>query len=181
MFLLLNKINSVYNINILTPHDECISSKNLNKSLLIVHPIKGNYSLDINFIEWFVGFSDGEANFNINLTALKNNTFNNVQFTFQIGLHKDEIKVLEYIMNTLKCGHISKSGNKVNFFVNDQPSLLNIIIPLFDYVNLNSSKYHHYVAFKKAVMLIKDKKHLLTEGKLEIIETKKLMQSMSGK
>ena len=115
------------------------------------------------------------------MTALKNNTFNNVQFTFQIGLHKDEIKVLEYIMDTLKCGHISKSGNKVNFFVNDQYSLLNIIIPLFDYVNLNSSKYHHFVAFKKAVMLIKDKKHILNEGKLEIIETKKLMQSMSGK
>lgn len=115
------------------------------------------------------------------MTALKDNTFKSVQFTFQIGLHKDEIKVLEYIMNTLKCGHISKSGDKVNFFVNDQYSLLNVIIPLFDYVNLNSSKYHHYIAFRKAVMLIKDKRHLLREGKLEIIEYKNLMQGMSGK
>lgn len=174
IFLYLNQINFCGSA------DNNINSKE-NKDLSIVHPIHGNYYLDKRFIEWFVGFTDAEGNFYIKLTALKDNTFKSVQFTFQIGLHKDEIKVLEYIMNTLKCGHISKSGDKVNFFVNDQYSLLNVIIPLFDYVNLNSSKYHHYIAFRKAVMLIKDKRHLLKEGKLEIIEHKNLMQGMSGK
>ena len=58
-------------------------------------------------------------------------------------------------MNTLKCGHISKSKDKINYFVNDINSLLYVIIPIFDYaiipifdyaiipifdyVNLNSS------------------------------------------
>ena len=37
--------------------------------------------------------------------------------SFQIGLHKDEIEVLEYIMKTLQCGHISKSQDKINYFV----------------------------------------------------------------
>lgn len=101
------------------------------------------YSLKKEFIEWFVGFTDGEGNFNIKLTGLTDNTFKNIQFTFQIGLHKDDIKVLEYIMNTLQCGHISKYQNRINYFVNDINSLLHIIIPIFDYVNLNSSKFHY--------------------------------------
>ena len=142
----------------------------------------GNYlTLEKNFLEWFVGFTDGEGNFHIKFTNLKNNTYKNVQFTFQIGLHADDLEVLEYIMNNIKCGHISKSNNRVNFFVNDINSLLCIIIPIFDYVNLNSSKYHHFLFFKKAVMLTKNKKHLSDEGKLEIIQLKNEMQKLSGK
>ena len=49
------------------------------------------------FLEWFVGFADAEGNFNIRLTNLSDNTYKSAQFTFQIGLHKDEIEVLEYI------------------------------------------------------------------------------------
>lgn len=162
-----------------------------DKNLLVTRPVNSKdkslsevenvYSLDKEFLEWFVGFSDGEANFNIKITGLKDNTFKNVQFTFQIGLHKDDIKVLEYIMNILKCGHISKSKDRVNYFVNDLNSLLYIIIPIFDYVNLNSSKYHHFELFKKAVMLTKNKDHLSPKGKLDIIRYQREMQSMSGK
>ena len=84
-------------------------------------------------------------------------------------------------MNIIKCGHISKCNNKVNYFVNDLNSLLYVIIPIFDYVNLNSSKYHHFLLFKKAVMLTKNKDHLSHKGKLDIIRYQKEMQSMSGK
>jgi hypothetical protein len=84
-------------------------------------------------------------------------------------------------MNTLKCGHISKSKDRVNYFVNDINSLLYIIIPIFEDVNLNSSKYHHFLLFRKAVLLTKDKNHLLDKGKLEIIRYQKEMQNMSGK
>jgi len=83
-------------------------------------------------------------------------------------------------MNTLKCGHISKSKDRINYFVNDRNSLLHVILPLFDYENLNSSKYHQYEVFKKAVTLIKDKSHLTDKGKLEIINCKKEMDSMSS-
>jgi hypothetical protein len=84
-------------------------------------------------------------------------------------------------MNTLKCGHISKSNDRINYFVNDIDSLLYVILPIFNYVNLNSSKYHHFVLFKKAVLLTKDKSHLTDSGKLKIINFRKEMQSMTGK
>jgi len=84
-------------------------------------------------------------------------------------------------MNFLKCGHISKSKDRINYFVNDINSLRYVIIPIFNYINLNSSKFQHFTLFKKAVMLTKDKNHLLNKGKLEIIKYQKEMQNMSGK
>ena len=160
--------------------------KKINNKLLIHIPSykdkqANSYYLQKNFLDWFVGFTDAEGNFNIKITGLSENTFKNAQFTFQIGLHKDDEPVLNYIMNTLKCGHISKSKDKINYFVNDRNSLLHVILPIFDSVNLNSSKYHHFVLFKKAVTLVKDKSHLSDNGKLVIIKCKKEMNNMSGK
>ena len=128
-----------------------------------------------------MGFTDGEGNFNIKLTGLENTTFKNVQFTFQIGLHIDDIETLQYIKDNLKCGHISKSGNRVNYFVNDINSLINVIIPVFIKFSLNSSKFHHFMLFKKAVLSTKNKFHLSNQGKLDIIKLKKEMQNMSGR
>lgn len=132
------------------------------------------------FLEWLVGFTDGKGNFNIKLTGLEN-TFKNVQFTFQIGLHIDDIETLQYIKDNLKCGHISKSGNRVNYFVNDINSLINVIIPVFTNFSLNSSKFHHFMLFKKAVLSTKNKFHLSNQGKLDILKLKKEMQNMSGR
>ena len=160
----------------------------LNNKLLIHIPsykdkIANSYYLEKNFLEWFIGFTDAEGNFNIKITGLTvtEDTFKNAQFTFQIGLHKDDESVLNYIMNTLKCGHISKSKDRINYFVNDRNSLLHVILPIFDYVNLNSSKSHHFLLFKKAVTLLKDNSHLSHTGKLVIIQCKKEINNMSGK
>ena len=43
--------------------------------------------------------------------------------TFQIGLHIDDLFILEYIKNKLNCGHISISGKICNYFINDKDSL----------------------------------------------------------
>lgn len=151
------------------------------KNNLLIDLPDSNFSLDRKFLEWFVGFSDAESNFHIRLVDLKDNYFKSVQFTFQIGLHKDDLKTLEYIKETLRCGHISISGNRVNYFVNDTISILHIILPIFKYINLNSSKYHHFVRFAQAAELMKDKKHLSAEGKLVIIQCKEEMTNMSNK
>lgn len=76
-------------------------------------------------------------------------------------------------MDTLKCGHISISKNRVNYFVNDLNSLLYVIIPVFNFVNLNSSKFHSYNLFVKAVKLKKDNKNLSNINKLKIIKIQK--------
>lgn len=128
------------------------------------------FYLNIKFLQWLAGFTDAEGNFNISLRNFKDNKYNSVIITFQIGLHIDDLPVLNYIQTNLNCGHISVSGNKCNYFVNDQYSLINIISPIFNHIQLNSSKYYQFLVFEKAVNLIKDKKHLSSEGKLKIIK-----------
>lgn len=170
------KINETYSIN----------NAEINRDLLLDIPSykdkQANYfKLENKFLEWFVGFTDAEGNFNIKITGLNVNIYKNAQFTFQIGLHKDDEPVLIYIKSKLRCGHISRSKDRVNFFVNDRNSLLHVILPIFDSVNLNSSKYHHFEVFKKAITLLKNNNHLLDKGKLEIIKCKEEMNNMSGK
>jgi hypothetical protein len=104
------------------------------------------------------------------LKGQKEDTYNFVQLTFQIGLHVDDRKVLENIKNIIHCGIISESGDRVNLFVNDFYSIKNIILPIFEHFGLRSSKIHSYNIFKQAVEIIQSKRHLTTEGKLEIMK-----------
>lgn len=127
------------------------------------------FYLESEFLEWFSGFTDAEGNFNITLRKLNNNKYTSVMLTFQIGLHIDDLSVLEVIKEKLNCGHIFISGSKCNYFVNDKASLIQVILPIFNFVNLNSSKYFQFIIFEKAINLLKDKKHLTQEGKLEML------------
>lgn len=117
-----------------------------------------------------MGFTDAEGNFNISLKGLNGNKYNSLNLIFQITLHKNDLYVLEYIRDKLNCGSISKSGDKCNYFVNDQKSLINVILPIFNSVELKSSKYFQFLVFKKAVNLLIDKKHLTPKGKIEILQ-----------
>lgn len=122
--------------------------------------------MDSDFLEWLAGFTDAEGNYNISLRNLINDKYNSLILTFQIGLHIDDLNLLQFIKEKLNCGHISISGSRCNYFVNDQVSLINVILPIFNFVKLNSSKYYQYLIFEKAIKLIINKKHLSPEGKL---------------
>lgn len=127
------------------------------------------FYLESDFLEWFSGFTDAEGNFNISLRNLINDKYSSLILTFQIGLHIDDLNLLEFIKEKLNCGHISISGSRCNYFVNDQASLINVILPIFKFVKLNSSKYYKFLIFEKAIKLIISKKHLSPEGKLEML------------
>ena len=127
-------------------------------------------NLKPSFLDWLSGFTDAEGNFNISLRNLNNSKYNSVNLTYQIGLHIDDLNTLKFIKQKLGCGHISISGSNCNFFVNDQFSLIHVILPLFNLTKLNSSKYYQFLIFEKAINLIKNKEHLTSEGKLKMIE-----------
>jgi hypothetical protein len=110
-------------------------------NLLIKLPnSKQKFYIDNSFIEWFIGFVDAEGNFNISLRNYKDNNYNSLISTFQIGLHIDDLEVLKFIQKNLKCGKITISGNRCNFFLNDRASLINIIIPVFNFAKLKKKK-----------------------------------------
>ena len=148
----------------------CYQISIIKNSILTLKFKKKSIKLDKNFINWLVGFSDAEANFNISLKGLQGNKYNSLNLKFQIDLHKNDLYVLEYIRDKLNCGSISKSGDKCNYFVNDQKSLINVILPIFHTVELKSSKYFQFLVFKKAVNLLIDKNHLTPKGRIEILQ-----------
>ena len=162
-----------HGLNMIAPTKFIYQQKSYFSSIhypFILHSSKGQFSLDHSFIQWLIGFTDAEGNFNISLRNLNNNSYNSVILTFQIGLHIDDLEILKLIQNKLNCGHISISGSKCNYFVNDQTSLINIILPIFQNFPLNSSKYFQFLIFQKAVNLIINKFHLTQQGRLLMLQ-----------
>jgi hypothetical protein len=89
-------------------------------------------------------------------------------FTFGIGLHIDDLKVLEFIQKSLQMGKIYKSSSSATFMVRSLDDIYRII-DIFTKAPLNSNKQLNFLAFKKAVELYsqysntKDKPILYTE------------------
>ena len=78
--------------------------------------------------------------------------------------------MLKLIQSKLRCGRISISGSKCNYFINDRASLISVVLPIFNHVMLNSTKYFQFLIFSKAVALIIDKTHLTPQGRLLMIK-----------
>ncbi len=127
--------------------------------------------LDPSFVQWFVGFSDAEANFQI-----KRNE-DHVQLMFQIGLHWDELPLLIYLKDKLQCGYITQNPKeaKANFVISSQAALQGLVIPIFDSFTLNTTKYLDYLAFRQVVMLRESGTPLTPEGMEKIVSLKSSM------
>lgn len=70
-------------------------------------------------------------------------------------------------------GKITKAGkDSITYRVRSVKDIVQVIIPHFDQYRLITQKYAYYVRFKQAVELMKDKKHLTSEGLLNIISIK---------
>lgn len=112
------------------------------------------------FLEWLVGFIDGEGNFMIGLDSRgKTLRFN---FRFMIGLHIDDIAVLEYIKLNLGCGYITVNNQtcptSCYFIITNPQDLFSILFPMLDTFHLNTTKFLDYLSFKEALLLNLEKK-----------------------
>ena len=106
-------------------------------------------NLNPNWIQWFVGFTDGEGNFHISLDSKK--SF--VRFRFKIALHADDLNVLKNIQSKLGIGsaRLESDGKTAVFVVQNLDQSKNVLIPIFDRYNLQSVKVLDYLSFKEAI------------------------------
>lgn len=105
---------------------------------------------DEEFIEWFRGFTDGESCFSIKKRkSLSKCSF---QFQFQIGLHKDDTPVLNFIKKRLNVGIVSEL-EKTSIFLITKTVDLKIIIDIFSKVPLNTTKRLDFEIWKQAYEL----------------------------
>jgi hypothetical protein len=89
-----------------------------------------------------------------------------------IGLHIDDIKVLEFIKNMLGCGHITINNTNTScyFSITNPQDLISILFPILDKFHLNTTKYLDYLngASKEAVILNMEKKSEVPSNKIKI-------------
>ena len=118
---------------------------------------------DSEFVEWFVGFVDGEGCFFIDISKK-----NVISFILTIGLHIEDLSTLEFIKERLNCGKIYTTEKIAKFDVKRINDIQNILIPLLEKFTLNGTKYLDYLAFKEAIA-IKFDESLSNSDKLKLI------------
>lgn len=137
------------------------------------------------FYQWFVGFSDGESSFQIQVryTDASKTIVRGINFSFTIALHVDDLAILQFIKDKLGIGNIAVkgSGDVCVFTVTNKEGLY-MLLSIFDKYNLNTTKYLDYLDFRKAFLLyherdIKEYNRDKNKIKDQIVELKNGMNS----
>ena len=97
-------------------------------------------------------------------------------FKFSIGLHIDDLPVLNYIKDKLGFGSVYAYKKNCYYNVTKKEDILKII-SIFETYTLNSSKRLDYLDFKKAFYLYKSRTGLSKELINQILDLKNSMNS----
>jgi hypothetical protein len=135
------------------------------------------------FIEWLVGFVDGEGHFYIDIQN------QSVSFKFKIELHIDDVEILHKISKMLGIGKVYtytytgvKNRNLAMFMVWNIKEIVEVLLPIFQEFPLQTSKYFDFIAFSEAVLIKlecsqQDKSKKLSETGFNKIKTLKAMMN----
>lgn len=122
----------------------------LNQPKLYSTFVDKNVFKDTDFLAWFSGFIDAEGSFKIKKDPRRSKS--PFVFEFLINLHKDDIKVLEYIQTRLNLGKINNFGNSSRLSVSNKSGILQVIDILTQYP-LKTAKRLDFEDWQKAFQL----------------------------
>ena len=114
-------------------------------------------NVELNFVEWFVGFTDGDGCFSFSAPcrakrgrgAKQGRSFG---FSFKLTQSVYNARILHFIKKKLQYGSITSDGPYLSQFrIRDQQVLKSFIIPIFDQYLLHTSKFYSYSLFKQAL------------------------------
>ena len=125
---------------------------------------------------WFIGFTDGEGCFSVNITASKTLQVGyQVQLLFRISQHIRDAQLIGSFIEYLGCGRYAPvtGYNHGVFVVSGFTNILTKIIPLLKKYPLQSSA-KDFEDFCKIAELIESKVHLTQEGleQIRLIESR---------
>lgn len=114
------------------------------------HNIKSLPNATEQFLQWFVGFVDGEGSFSI----VPNKTWSFVRFAFNIELHVDDIEILHKIAKILGVGIVKRVGkNSARFSVFAINDIVTVILPIFLNFPLQTTKALDFACFSEAIQI----------------------------
>jgi hypothetical protein len=140
--------------------------------------------------EWFVGFIEGEGNFNVSLSkySKKEGILLSPTLQFRIFLREDDIEALNKIKTFLGFGQIYHKKTEYNrnkgmqaqdqyaFYVTNVDDLLKLK-EILQEVEFNTKKEKDFKIFYEIFDLKRKKEHLTTEGNKKIVELANQMNS----
>ena len=166
----LNICNTISNLSanitlcsvaLVTPAKNTPSSASKKRNANVKNIVESNKpKFNTEFIEWFVGLCDAEANFLIRVRKNKLGQIIGFEFIFRIALHIDDIEVLKYIQKTLNCGTIQLDRNTYVLKISKLEDIESILFQIFDLFPLNTKKHLDYLDFKKAYFMYVNRKNL---------------------
>jgi hypothetical protein len=136
--------------------------------------------LDSTFLQWFVGFTDAEGNFIINILKNTKLDVSKFSFMFKITLHQDDEAVLKYIKDKLGIGGVRSYKKECIFNVTHKEGIA-LLISIFDKYNLNTTKHLDFLDFKEAFHIYWNTSSACLYGGLEKNSNVGLLSSIKEK
>lgn len=136
---------------------------------------------EIQDINWFVGFVEGEGCFMVVVQEAKSKERYDISLRFTITQHNRDLVLLEGLINYLGCGRCSLSRNEATFIVSKFSDISKKIIPLFNEYPLIGTKQANYLDFLKVVDLIRAKDHLELRQKEGLEKIQIIKSNMNNK
>ena len=168
----LNKEGIVKIINLKASLNKGLSDKlkfDFPNTIKVERP-KVNIPIAIDY-NWIAGFFTGEGCFSVCIYNSRNNK-NRILLRVIITQHYKDRLLIYNLMNTLKCGVISKDSNTIVLTISKFKDIYNKIIPLFNEYNIKGVKSLDFQDFYKIAKLIDKKAHLTIAGIKEIRKIK---------
>jgi len=138
-----------------------LSKHSLNNRSLQIKTILSN-NTDA-FYQWLVGFIEAEGCFKIKPKYRNKLTVvHSFYFEFEIHLHVDDKKVLNFICETLGLGKIYVRSNSCSWIIGNEKGL-RVLLDILDRYPMNGIKLLDYKDFKEAFFLYFDRIGTLNE------------------
>ena len=119
---------------------------------------------------YVTGFTEGEGSFYVGILPRKMKTGWEIRPSFSLSQNEKDTVLIHSLIDFFGCGSVrpSKTDNTVKYEVRSLKDLQDNIIPHFETYQLTGRKQQDFIAFKKAVGVMKNNKHLEKEGLVEI-------------
>ena len=113
------------------------------------------------FSYYTTGLVDGEGSFSVSVQKDPTHRLGyRLKPSFSLGLHKEDLRILNEIRDNLDCGTIYFNKKMVQLKVEDIESLMGKVIPFFEKYPLRAKKKEDFEIFKKVVLMMSRKEHL---------------------
>ena len=113
---------------------------------------------------WLAGFTSAEGCFLIVIFEAKTNIGEGVQLIFKLTQHVKDKQLMKSLIKYFDCGNTNYERNVINYKVTKFGDIIQKIIPFFKKYKIPGVKSQDFADWCKVAEMMRQKKHLTSEG-----------------